>query len=36
MTWYSSPHSATATTVVGSPDGDELDDDFPPWQMRNT
>jgi hypothetical protein len=31
-TWYSSPRSATATTVVGSPDGGELDDDFPPWQ----
>jgi hypothetical protein len=29
MTWYSSPRSATATTVVGSPDGGELDDDFP-------
>jgi hypothetical protein len=35
-TWYSSPRSATATTVVGSPDGGELDDDFPPWQKRNT
>jgi hypothetical protein len=28
-TWYSSPRSATATTVVGSPGGGELDDDFP-------
>jgi hypothetical protein len=36
MTWYSSPRSATATTVVSSPDGDELDDGFPPWQKRNT
>jgi hypothetical protein len=35
-TWYSSPRSATATTVVGSPGGGELDDDFPPWQNRNT
>jgi hypothetical protein len=35
-TWYSSPRSATATTVVDSPDGGELDDDFPPWQRRNT
>jgi hypothetical protein len=35
-TWYSSPRSATATTVVGSPDGGKLDDDFPPWQKRNT
>jgi hypothetical protein len=35
-TWYSSPRSATATTVVGSPGGGELDDDFPPWQKRNT
>jgi hypothetical protein len=35
-TWYSSPRSVTATTVVGSPGGDELDDDFPPWQKRNT
>jgi hypothetical protein len=31
-TWYSSLRSATATTVVGSPDGGELDDDFPSWQ----
>jgi hypothetical protein len=22
--------------VVGSPGGGELDDDFPPWQKRNT
>jgi hypothetical protein len=35
-TWYSSPRSAKATTVVGSPDGGELDDVFPPWQKRNT
>jgi hypothetical protein len=35
-TWYSSPRSATATTVVGSLGGGELDDDFPPWQKRNT
>jgi hypothetical protein len=35
-TWYSSPHSATATTVVGSLGGDELNNDFPPWQKRNT
>jgi hypothetical protein len=35
-TWYSSPRSATATTIVGSPGGGELDDDFPPWQTRNT
>jgi hypothetical protein len=35
-TWYSSPRSATATTVVGSPGGGELDDDFSPWQKRNT
>jgi hypothetical protein len=28
-TWYSYPRSATATTVVGSPGGSELDDDFP-------
>jgi hypothetical protein len=35
-TWYSSPRSATATTVVGSPGGGELDDDFPPWQKRDT
>jgi hypothetical protein len=35
-TWYSSPRSATATTVVGSPGSGELDDDFPPWQKRNT
>jgi hypothetical protein len=35
-TWYSSPRSATATTVVSSPDGGELDDGFPPWQKRNT
>jgi hypothetical protein len=36
MTWYSSPCSATATTVVSSPGGGELDDGFPPWQKRNT
>jgi hypothetical protein len=35
-TWYSFPRSATATTVVGSPGGGELDDGFPPWQNRNT
>jgi hypothetical protein len=35
-TWYSSPRSATATTVVGSPGSGELDDGFPPWQKRNT
>jgi hypothetical protein len=35
-TWYSSPRSATAMTVVGSPSSGELDDDFPPWQRRNT
>jgi hypothetical protein len=35
-TWYSSPRSATATTVVSSPGSGELDDDFPPWQNRNT
>jgi hypothetical protein len=35
-TWYSSPRSTTATTVVGSPDGGELDDDFPSWQKRST
>jgi hypothetical protein len=35
-TWYSSPRSAIATTVVGFPSGGELDDDFPPWQKRNT
>jgi hypothetical protein len=29
MTWYSSPRSATATTVVGSPGSGELADDFP-------
>ena len=29
------PRSATATTVIGSPGGGELDDDFPPWQKRN-
>jgi hypothetical protein len=34
-TWYSSPRSAT-TTVVSSPGSGELDDDFPPWQKRNT
>jgi hypothetical protein len=30
------PHSATATTTVGSPGSSELDDDFPLWQKRNT
>jgi hypothetical protein len=35
-TWYSSPRSTTATTVVCSPGDGELDDDFPPWQKRNT
>jgi hypothetical protein len=30
------PRSVTATTVVDSPSGGELDDDFPPWQERNT
>jgi hypothetical protein len=35
-TWYSSPRSATATMIIGSPGGGELDDDFPPWQKRNT
>jgi hypothetical protein len=35
-TWYSSPRSATATTVVGLPGSGELDGDFPPWQKRNT
>jgi hypothetical protein len=35
-TWYSSPRSATATTVVGSPGGGELNDDFPLWHKRNT
>src|SRR5688572_9019047 len=35
-TWCFSPRSATATTVVSSPGGGELDDDFPPWQKRNT
>jgi hypothetical protein len=35
-TWYSSPRSATTTMVVGSPGSGELDDDFPPWQKRNT
>jgi hypothetical protein len=29
MTWHCSPRSATATTVVGSPGGGELADDFP-------
>jgi hypothetical protein len=33
---YSSPRSTTTTTAVGSPGGGELDDDFPPWQKRNT
>jgi hypothetical protein len=35
-TWYSSPHSATATTVVGSLGGGELDDSISPRQKRNT
>jgi hypothetical protein len=35
-TWYSFPRSTTTTTVVGSPGDGELDDDFPPWQKRNT
>jgi hypothetical protein len=35
-TWYSSSRNTTATTVVGSPDGGELDDDFPSWQKRST
>jgi hypothetical protein len=35
-TWYSSPRSATAATVVDSPGSGELDDGFPPWQKRNT
>jgi hypothetical protein len=35
-TWYSFPRSAPAITVDGSPGGGELDDDFPPWQKRNT
>jgi hypothetical protein len=30
------PRSATATATVGSPGSGELDDDFPPWQKRNT
>jgi hypothetical protein len=36
MAWYSSPRSMATTTVVGSPCGGELDDDFPPWRKRNT
>jgi hypothetical protein len=35
-TWYSSPCSAIATTVVGSPGGGELDDGISLWQKRNT
>jgi hypothetical protein len=35
-TWYSSPRSATATTVVGSPGSGELDDGISPRQKRNT
>jgi hypothetical protein len=35
-TWYSSPRSATATTTVGSPGSGKPDEDFPPWQKRNT
>jgi hypothetical protein len=35
-TWYSSPHSATATTtIVSKPDGGELDDVFPPWRKSS-
>jgi hypothetical protein len=35
-TWYSSPHSVTATTTaVSSPDGGELDDVFPPWRKSS-
>jgi hypothetical protein len=34
--WYSSPRSVIATTVIGPPGSGELDDDFPPWQKRNT
>jgi hypothetical protein len=35
-TWYSSPRSATATTmVVSSPGGGELDDVFPPWRKSS-
>jgi hypothetical protein len=30
------PPSVTATTIVGSPGGGELDDDFPLWPKRNT
>jgi hypothetical protein len=36
MTWYSFPHSATATTTaISSPGGDELDDVFPPWRKSS-
>jgi hypothetical protein len=36
MTWYSSPRSETATTmVVSSLDGGELDDVFPPWRKSS-
>jgi hypothetical protein len=35
-TWYSSPRSATATTmIVSSPGGGELDDVFPPWRKSS-
>jgi hypothetical protein len=35
-TWYSSPRSATATTMaVSSPGGGELDDVFPPWRKSS-
>jgi hypothetical protein len=29
------PRSTTTTTVVGSPGGDELDDDISTWRKRN-
>jgi hypothetical protein len=35
-TWYSFPRSTITTTVVGSPGGGELDNDFPSWWKRNT
>jgi hypothetical protein len=35
-TWYSSPRSATATTMAdSSPGGGELDDVFPPWHKSS-
>jgi hypothetical protein len=34
-TWYSSRHSTTTTTVVGSPDEGELNDNISPPQKRN-